>query len=62
MKYRKKPIEVEAVRYEGGVIHPMDGWVKNDFDSEVLWWDSWMQLYVRTLEGYMHCLYVSEVR
>lgn len=53
MRYRKKPIEVEAVRFFNGAIHPMDGWVKNAFESDILFWDIGMKLVVRTLEGDM---------
>ena len=53
MRYRKKPVEVEAVRFFNGAIHPMYGWVKNAFDSDILFWDMRMNLVVRTLEGDM---------
>ena len=51
MRYRKKPIEVEAVRFVDGEIDELSDWVKTALENGALAWDIDSQLYVMTLEG-----------
>lgn len=53
MRYRKKPLVVEAVRYRNDLIYPMDGWVEKALDSGVLRRDEYNNAVVKTLEGDM---------
>ena len=65
MKYRKKPVEVEAFRYDGDLIGS-DGkpnvpdWAMKAYDTGVMYYDSVdedsppVELYISTLEGVHH--------
>lgn len=65
MKYRKKPVEVEAFRYDGDLIGS-DGkpnvpdWAMKAYDTGVMYYDSVdedsppVELYISTLEGVQH--------
>lgn len=57
MKYRKKPIVIEAFQYDGDMIDSSGNfyapqWAKESFEKDILFYD-WPDLYVKTLEGNM---------
>lgn len=65
MKYRKKPVTVEAFRYDGDLMYSngewsCPDWAKEAFQSGVLYYDSPnceeppTELYIETLEGRHH--------
>lgn len=65
MKYRKKPVEIEAFQYDGDMID-FDGvwyvpeWAAKAFTDGILYYDSPdsetppCELYIKTLEGVHH--------
>ena len=65
MKYRKKPVIVDAFRYDGDLMYSngewsCPDWAKEAFQSSVLYYDSPnceeqpTELYIETLEGRHH--------
>ena len=50
MKYRKRPVEVEARRFTGEMDGEIELWLGTYFES---WLPSQRQLLIRTLEGEM---------
>ena len=66
MKFRKKPVEVEAFKYDGDLINRngkwyVPDWAKNAFENNILYYDNKLsseeppiELYIKTLEGQMH--------
>ena len=53
MRYRKKQIMVDAVRYKHGAFDEMCGWVKNALDDGTIGIDEYLKPYINTLEGVM---------
>ncbi len=59
MKYRKKPLVVEALRFDGDFIYS-DGtpyspqWVMDALDSGGMFFEGQGELYIKTLEGTQH--------
>lgn len=65
MKYRKKPIEIEAFRYDGDLMdsngkYYVPDWAVNAFENHVMFYDSLAggfppcELFINTLEGVHH--------
>ena len=58
MKYRKKPVEVEAFQYTGELINAPE-WAKEAFEKNIMFYGvSYLkgthQLFIKTLEGNHH--------
>ena len=66
MKYRKKPVEIEAFQYDGDLMNS-DGnycvpqWAVDVFEAGIMYYDSMYlvggspcELFIRTLEGRLH--------
>lgn len=59
MKYIKKPVVIEAFKYEGdfvntyGVFFAPD-WIKKALDEKILFFRGQAELFIKTLEGEMH--------
>ena len=63
MKYRKKPVEIEAFRFDGDLVNSGDcyyvpEWGSKAFEEGILFFDSLegphCELFVKTLEGIIH--------
>lgn len=65
MKYRKKPVEIEAFQYDGDLKNSKGEWYVPDwavtaFKSGIMYYDSWngreepCELFINTLEGRHH--------
>lgn len=63
MKYRKRPVEIEAFQYDGDLINSkgkyyIPYWAKNAFEAGVIYYDSLgnepSELFIKTLEGNHH--------
>lgn len=64
MKYRKKPVVIEAFKFDGDLINK-DGhyycpdWAQKAHEEGTLYYDSIdgppVELFIKTLEGHMHC-------
>lgn len=52
MRYRKKPVEVEAVRFINGEVDEKPGWILNAFYTLNIYVNSF-GTYISTLEGDM---------
>lgn len=59
MKYRKKPVEIEAFQYDGDMIYS-DGtpyapsWALQALESGTMYYEGQAELYIKTLEGNHH--------
>lgn len=59
MRYRKKPVEIEAFQYDGDMIYS-DGtpyapdWALKALENGVLYYQGQGELYIKTLEGDHH--------
>lgn len=59
MKYRKKPVEIEAIQYNysnRGILNQFDSlkWLKTAYDKDIIFFDTDTQdYYIETLEGNM---------
>lgn len=53
MKYRKKPIEVEAMKFDGYNHDEIKAWSSGKVVSAKAWKTNYCQLEVHTLEGVM---------
>ena len=59
MKYRKKPVEIEAIQYNysnRSILNQFDSlkWLKTDYDKDIIFFDKDTQdCYIKTLEGNM---------
>lgn len=53
MKYRKKPIEVEAIQFDGYNHDEIKSWSNGKVVSAKAWKPNYCQLEVHTLEGVM---------
>ena len=53
MKYRKKPVVIEAVRFINGRVDAKPSWIMKAFDERYLRVRANRELIVRTLEGNM---------
>ena len=56
MKYRKKPVIIEAVRYLGGIAFAgveIPDWLREAFKNNTMHWVK-DELYIKTLEGDHH--------
>lgn len=61
MKYRKKPVAIEAFQYDGDFVNSFDGkyyipdWASEALDNGTMYFDSTdgepCELFIRTLEG-----------
>lgn len=65
MKYRKKPVEIEAFQYDGDLKNSngewyVPTWAVEAFINNVMYYDSWdgreepCELFINTLEGRHH--------
>lgn len=57
MKYRKRPVAIEAVQYESLISRPfseLPEWLETAFRSRTLYYDARGDLYVKSLEGDHH--------
>ena len=63
MKYRKRPVEIEAFKYDGDLMYSngnyyVPEWAVEAFENEILFYnDSGYipnELFIKTLEGNMH--------
>ena len=65
MKYRRKPVEIEAFQFDGDMI-TSDGkyyvpeWAVNALNNKVLFFDDDGELYVRREDGYIEHVYVGD--
>ena len=56
MKYRKKPVEIEAIKYVGGTAfsgvfaEEIPDWLREAFKNNTMHWVK-DELYIKTLEG-----------
>lgn len=59
MTYRKKPVKIEAVKWEGDFIvngeNTAPAWVDRALEDGTLFFEGQGELYVKTLEGDMRC-------
>ena len=62
MKFRKKPVEIEAFQYDGDLMNQfgewyVPDWAVNAFKNSILYYDQLsseeppIELYIKTLEG-----------
>ena len=65
MKFRKKPVVIEAFKYDGDLMNQsgewyVPDWAVNAFKNSILYYDQLsseeppIELYIKTLEGQMH--------
>lgn len=59
MKYKKKPVVIEAFQYNGNLkgsngAYCVPDWAVQAFNNDVLFYKDDWELYVETLEGDMH--------
>lgn len=65
MKYRRKPVEIEAFQFDGDMI-TSDGkyyvpeWAVNALNNKVLFFEDDGELYVRCKDGYIEHVYVGD--
>lgn len=65
MKYRRKPVEIEAFQFDGDMI-TSDGkyyvpeWAVNALNNKVLFFEDDGELYLRCEEGYIEHVYVGD--
>lgn len=65
MKYRRKPVEIEAFQFDGDMI-TSDGkyyvpeWAVNALNNKVLFFEDDGELYVRCEDGYIEHVYVGD--
>jgi len=55
MKYRKKPVIIEAIKYVGGTAfaEEIPDWIRDAFENHTMYWENG-ELYIKTLEGVHH--------
>ena len=55
MKYRKKPVIIEAIKYVGGtaVAEEIPKWLRDASLDKTIYWEN-NNLYIKTLEGVHH--------
>ena len=52
--FRKKPVEIQAVKYLGGFSpETAPSWIIKAFSDNILFWEPFGVLNIRTLEGIM---------
>ncbi len=56
MRYRKKPVEIEAIQYDGGNTNQVVDWIDRSRPGGFVpaYTDSTGELHIATLEGDMH--------
>lgn len=59
MKYRKKPVVIEAFKYDGDFTgangkHYVPEWAARALEENVMYFEGQGELYIRTLEGTHH--------
>ena len=65
MKYRRKPVEIEAFQFDGDMI-TSDGkyyvpeWAVNALNNNVLFFEDDGELYLRCEDGYIEHVYVGD--
>lgn len=65
MKYRRKPVEIEAFQFDGDMI-TSDGkyyvpeWAVNALNNKVLFFEDDGELYLRCKYGYIEHVYVGD--
>ena len=65
MKYRRKPVEIEAFQFDGDMI-TSDGkyyvpeWAVNALNNKVLFFEDDGELYLRCKDGYIEHVYVGD--
>lgn len=65
MKYRRKPVEIEAFQFDGDMI-TSDGkyyvpeWAVNALNNKVLFFEDDGELYLRCEDGYIEHVYVGD--
>ena len=65
MKYRRKPVEIEAFQFDGDMI-TSDGkyyvpeWAVNALNNKVLFFEDDGELYLRCNDGYIEHVYVGD--
>lgn len=65
MKYRRKPVEIEAFKFDGDMM-TSDGkyyvpeWAVNALNSNVLFFEDDGELYLRCEDGYIEHVYVGD--
>lgn len=55
MKYRKKPVIIEAIKYVGGTAfaEEIPKWLRDASLDKIIYWEN-NNLYIKTLEGVHH--------
>lgn len=56
MKYRKKPVEIEAVQFINGEVDEKPDWILDMFGELAIYVDPLGRWFIRTLEGDMRVL------
>ena len=56
MKYRKKPVEIEAVQFINGEVDEKPDWILDMFGELTIYVDPLGRWFIRTLEGDMRVL------
>lgn len=59
MKYRKKPVEIEAFQYDGDIVYSPDipcvpDWAFAALGDGTMYYEGQGELYIKTLEGDHH--------
>ena len=65
MKFRKKPVVIEAFQFDGDLINSnghfyVPEWAEKAYKEGILYFEG-AELYIKTLEGVHHCSYLDYV-